>query len=137
MSYNEWIEGTQIEPATKSPPNENYISYGEAEPEDFYLARTAHWTDSWRSRDCRGFNQSHWFKSQYESDISAYLAKEDAERAAEKLVKAKPEAHADPLQDEILVEGKPATATKKGGKKSRTAKKKGQKPRSTDARELR
>jgi glycoprotein endo-alpha-1,2-mannosidase len=40
-SYNEWHEGTQIEPAI---PREGYSDYSPMKP-DFYLTRTAHWVD--------------------------------------------------------------------------------------------
>ncbi|KAL0492010.1 endo-alpha-1 [Acrasis kona] len=42
-SYNEWHEGTQIEPAV---PKQGYKDYGELEP-DFYLVRTSHWVNKY------------------------------------------------------------------------------------------
>ncbi len=42
-SYNEWHEGTQIEPATpKEIPGFTYLDYGPVPP-DYYLKRTAYW----------------------------------------------------------------------------------------------
>ena len=86
MSFNEWNEGTQIEPASTlaSAPHSDspYLSYGESAPEDFYLTRTEHWTEKWANRDCKVLNRSHWFKSQYESEIATHLEKEDADYTA-------------------------------------------------------
>ena len=43
-SFNEWHEGTQIEPAApKSVGDYTYLDYGVREP-NWYLDRTAHWT---------------------------------------------------------------------------------------------
>jgi len=48
-SYNEWGEGTQIEPATPytSPQGEKYQDYGSKGP-NFYLERTRYWSDRYK-----------------------------------------------------------------------------------------
>jgi len=47
-SYNEWHEGTQIEPAVpKKIPGYKYEDYGERAPE-YYLERTKHWSTRFR-----------------------------------------------------------------------------------------
>jgi competence/damage-inducible protein CinA-like protein len=44
-SFNEWHEGTQIEPAVpKEIPDFKYLDYGPHEPE-YYLDRTSYWAD--------------------------------------------------------------------------------------------
>jgi hypothetical protein len=49
-SYNEWAEGTQIEPAAWRPTRPGYLTYDGAyglrgrASERAYLTRTAHWT---------------------------------------------------------------------------------------------
>jgi glycoprotein endo-alpha-1,2-mannosidase len=57
-SYNEWHEGTQIEPASSSPTRRGryrYLSYEGAwglhgiAAEDAYLTRTRYWTDVFRN----------------------------------------------------------------------------------------
>eukprot|EP01052_Picozoa_sp_SAG31_P041622 SAG31_NODE_6360_length_2044_cov_1.253470_2_plen_139_part_00 len=83
MSFNEWIEGTQIEPASISPPDDSYLTYGNSVAEDFYLSRTKYWTTLWTSRSCGEFNQSHWTNSQYESDIVAYFAAKEGNKEVE------------------------------------------------------
>jgi len=46
-SFNEWHEGTQIEPAVpKQIEGYTYLDYGERAP-DWYLERTRHWLDRW------------------------------------------------------------------------------------------
>jgi glycoprotein endo-alpha-1,2-mannosidase len=56
-SYNEWHEGTQIEPASSRPTRRGryrYLSYEGAwglhglAAEDAYLARTRYWSDVFR-----------------------------------------------------------------------------------------
>lgn len=48
-SFNEWHEGTQIEPAVpKSIPGYTYEDYRPLAP-DFYLDRTAHWVRQWKA----------------------------------------------------------------------------------------
>jgi glycoprotein endo-alpha-1,2-mannosidase len=53
-SYNEWNEGTQIEPASSDPLRAGYLTYDGAyglrgvAAESAYLKRTRHWTRSWR-----------------------------------------------------------------------------------------
>ncbi|KAL3881816.1 hypothetical protein ACJMK2_028208 [Sinanodonta woodiana] len=48
-SFNEWHEGTQIEPAiTKTIPKRNYLDYGKNGP-DFYLKITKEWVDKFTS----------------------------------------------------------------------------------------
>lgn len=50
-SYNEWLEGTQIEPARSARGYTGYVGawkrHGAAAPRS-YLARTAYWTSRWR-----------------------------------------------------------------------------------------
>lgn len=47
-SFNEWHEGTQLEPAVPySSPVFTYLDYG-ALPSDYYLTRTAHWVGEFR-----------------------------------------------------------------------------------------
>ena len=49
-SFNEWHEGTQIEPAVpKSIPGYTYEDYRPLAPDD-YLDRTAHWVRQWKAR---------------------------------------------------------------------------------------
>lgn len=49
-SFNEWHEGTQIEPAIPfSSPHFNYQNYLPLAP-DYYLKRTAWWLNQWRAR---------------------------------------------------------------------------------------
>merc|ERR1712179_638473 len=66
-SFNEWHEGTQIEPAVPKsiflPPNGTEYSYKNYEPEnpEFYLLRTSHWVkkyckDSDANLGCRKVN---------------------------------------------------------------------------------
>jgi hypothetical protein len=55
-SYNEWNEGTQIEPATSDPIRPGYLTYDGAyglrgvAAERAYLRRTAYWTRALRGR---------------------------------------------------------------------------------------
>mmetsp|Transcript_93809 Transcript_93809/g.265325 ORF Transcript_93809/g.265325 Transcript_93809/m.265325 type:complete len:394 (-) Transcript_93809:90-1271(-) len=53
-SYNEWGEGTQIEPAQPytSPQGRRYQDYLPEGP-DFYLRRTAHWAGEFRNKACK------------------------------------------------------------------------------------
>jgi glycoprotein endo-alpha-1,2-mannosidase len=47
-SFNEWHEGTQIEPAVPHPSEAfDYIDYSPLEP-DYYLKRTAYWIEQWK-----------------------------------------------------------------------------------------
>ncbi len=47
-SFNEWHEGTQIEPAvSKTIPGYRYEDYGDR-PADYYLTRTRYWSDKFR-----------------------------------------------------------------------------------------
>jgi hypothetical protein len=47
-SFNEWHEGTQIEPAIpKQIPGYTYLDYESRSP-GWYLERTRHWADKWR-----------------------------------------------------------------------------------------
>lgn len=47
-SFNEWHEGTQIEPATpKQIPGFTYLNY-EPQPADYYLERTAYWVNKFK-----------------------------------------------------------------------------------------
>ena len=49
-SWNEWHEGTQIEPAIpKKTDSFTYLDHEGRGPE-WYLERTRHWADEWRSR---------------------------------------------------------------------------------------
>lgn len=49
-SFNEWHEGTQIEPAKPfHSPAFNYLDYGKLAP-DFYLKRTAYWLQKWEKQ---------------------------------------------------------------------------------------
>jgi glycoprotein endo-alpha-1,2-mannosidase len=49
-SYNEWHEGTQIEPAVpKKIKGYSYESYQPLEP-DYYLKQTAHWIDQFERK---------------------------------------------------------------------------------------
>ena len=55
-SYNEWGEGTQIEPAapyrahaSRDPPGRKYDDYAPRGP-GFYLERTAQWIDTLREK---------------------------------------------------------------------------------------
>ena len=48
-SFNEWHEGTQLEPAqTYQSKDLKYLDY-EGLPEDFYLTRTSYWLNKWQS----------------------------------------------------------------------------------------
>ncbi len=48
-SFNEWHEGTQLEPAApKKTNNFEYIDYQPLEP-DFYLDLTSHWIEKWKN----------------------------------------------------------------------------------------
>ena len=48
-SFNEWHEGTQIEPAIpKSLPNYTYEDYGEGVEPDFYIRKTKEMIEKWR-----------------------------------------------------------------------------------------
>jgi len=52
-SYNEWHEGTQIEPATpKQIPNFKYLDYSPLAP-DYYLKRTAYWMRQLQTRSAK------------------------------------------------------------------------------------
>ncbi|CAE7751561.1 Maneal [Symbiodinium pilosum] len=53
-SYNEWGEGTQIEPAKRhrSRKGTKYGSY-EPQPSTFYLAETKRWSDQFKEDQCR------------------------------------------------------------------------------------
>jgi glycoprotein endo-alpha-1,2-mannosidase len=54
-SYNEWHEGTQIEPAVpKQIDSFTYLNYLPASP-DFYLQRTAHWVSEFEKRQKSGW----------------------------------------------------------------------------------
>jgi hypothetical protein len=59
-SYNEWHEGTQIEPARTEPAPLEYGSYDGAyglyglAAQDAYLRRTAFWTSVFRGGPLRG-----------------------------------------------------------------------------------
>lgn len=49
-SFNEWHEGTQIEPATPfSSPAFDYLNYEPLAP-DYYLKRTAYWINKWQEQ---------------------------------------------------------------------------------------
>ena len=49
-SFNEWHEGTQIEPATPMQiKGYKYLDYGDRDP-DWYLERTRHWVERFESR---------------------------------------------------------------------------------------
>lgn len=49
-SFNEWHEGTQIEPAVpKQFTGFTYLDY-QPLPPDYYLNRTAHWVREWQNR---------------------------------------------------------------------------------------
>lgn len=49
-SFNEWHEGTQIEPATPFKSKEfNYLDYSPLAP-DYYLKRTAYWIKVWEDK---------------------------------------------------------------------------------------
>ncbi len=50
-SFNEWHEGTQIEPAApKEIPGYRYEDYGDQAP-DYYLKRTLHWMQQWTKKE--------------------------------------------------------------------------------------
>lgn len=52
-SFNEWHEGTQIEPAKAySCPEFTYLNYGKL-PADYYLKRTAYWIQVWEQQSQR------------------------------------------------------------------------------------
>jgi glycoprotein endo-alpha-1,2-mannosidase len=49
-SFNEWHEGTQIEPAVPFHPDAfHYLDYEPLKP-DYYLDRTAYWIDRWKAK---------------------------------------------------------------------------------------
>ncbi len=50
-SFNEWHEGTQIEPAIpKSLPDYTYEDYGEGVDPDFYIRKTKELIEKWRAK---------------------------------------------------------------------------------------
>jgi len=50
-SFNEWHEGTQIEPAVpKTIEGYQYEDYGARAP-DYYLERTRHWVEQWQRKE--------------------------------------------------------------------------------------
>lgn len=54
-SYNEWGEGTQIEPAQKyrSPSGLPYRDYGRYTEPDVYLQKTREWSDNYKTSQCQ------------------------------------------------------------------------------------
>eukprot|EP00933_Yihiella_yeosuensis_P044378 TRINITY_DN39484_c0_g1_i1.p1 TRINITY_DN39484_c0_g1~~TRINITY_DN39484_c0_g1_i1.p1 ORF type:complete len:562 (-),score=104.22 TRINITY_DN39484_c0_g1_i1:167-1852(-) len=53
-SYNEWGEGTQIEPAKvyTSPKGERYLDYGRSNEPDYYMKKTLGWSISYKETAC-------------------------------------------------------------------------------------
>ena len=77
LSFNEWNEGTQIEPATNAPPKDAYSTYGALQSENFYLEKTLEWAASWAVRDCTRLNETHWVRSRTIQDWATQIAADD------------------------------------------------------------